>query len=159
MKEKIIALLKSRGFDFEEMAEMLRQLQLRYNPGLTHEACAEAISRVLDKREVQNAILCGISLDILAEEGKLDPDLTRLLKTDDPLFGIDENIGYAISTIYGTIGFTNYGYLDKTKPGLIGRLNDDKTHCNTFADDIAGAIIAAGAARLAHHQTEGENHQ
>lgn len=159
MKEKIITLLKSRGFDFEEMAEMLRQLQVRYNPELTHEECAEAISHVLDKREVQNAILCGINLDILAEQGKLDADLIRLLKTDDPLFGIDENIGYAISTIYGTIGFTNYGYLDKTKPGIIGRLNDDKEHVNTFADDIAGALIAAGAARLAHNQQEGEQHE
>lgn len=159
MKQQIIALLKSRDFDFEEMAEILKNLQIKYNPTLTREECADAIDHVLDKREVQNAILCGITLDMMAERGELGSELTRLLKTDDPLFGVDESLGYSISTIYGTIGFTNYGYLDKTKPGLIARLNNDTDHVNTFADDIAGALIAAGAARLAHNRREGEKHQ
>ena len=66
------------------------------------------------------------------------------------MYGVDETIGLAIATIYGTIALTNFGYLDKEKPGYISQLNDDKSQVNTFADDIASALVAAGAARLAH---------
>jgi phosphatidylglycerophosphatase A len=38
------------------------------------------------------------------------------------------------------------------KPGIIGRLNnaDHTVQCNTFLDDIVGAIAAAAASKLAH---------
>ncbi len=53
--------------------------------------------------------------------------------------------------VYGSIGFTNYGYIDKVKPGILEKLND-KTDgdCHTFLDDIVGAIAAAASSRLAH---------
>jgi len=53
--------------------------------------------------------------------------------------------------VYGSIGFTNYGYVDKLKPGILKKLNDKSTgKCHTFLDDIVGAIAAAASSRLAH---------
>lgn len=55
--------------------------------------------------------------------------------------------------IDGSIGFTNYGYIDRLKPGVLKRLNDKTDgEIHTFLDDLVGAIASAAAARLAHAQ-------
>ena len=47
----------------------------------------------------------------------------------------------SIVNVYGSIGFTNYGYIDKVKPGILKELNaHDGEHVHTFLDDIVGAI-------------------
>jgi len=59
--------------------------------------------------------------------------------------------------VYGSIGFTNYGYIDKQKPGILERLNDKSTgECHTFLDDLVGAIAAAASSRLAHRAASQE---
>ena len=70
--------------------------------------------------------------------------------SDAGLFGIDEALAMSIANIYGTIGITNFGYLDKMKPGIIGQLDQHPQAVHTFSDDLVGAIAAAAAARLAH---------
>ncbi len=40
----------------------------KYHPDLTIDECTLNVNRVLAKREVQNAILTGIELDVLAEQ-------------------------------------------------------------------------------------------
>jgi phosphatidylglycerophosphatase A len=56
-----------------------------------------------------------------------------------------------IVNVYGSIGFTNYGYIDKVKPGILAKLNDHESgQIHTFLDDLIGAIAAAAASRLAH---------
>ena len=113
---------------------------------------------MLSKREVQNAILTGIQLDVLTEQGKLEQPLQDNLANDEGLYGIDEVIALSIINLYGSIGFTNYGYIDKQKPGILAKLNDKSSgECHTFLDDIVGAIAAAAASRLAHSQNEEEN--
>ena len=60
----------------------------------------------------------------------------------------------SICNIYGSIGLTNFGYVDKTKPGIIGRLDKlgkDTDVCHTFMDDLIGAIAAAAASSVAHN--------
>ena len=60
----------------------------------------------------------------------------------------------SICNVYGTIGLTNFGYVDKLKPGIIGKLDEigKKTNkCHTFLDDIIGAIAAAAASKIAHN--------
>ena len=42
---------------------------------------------------------------------------------DEALFGIDEILALSIVNLYGSIGFTNYGYVDKVKPGIIKNLD------------------------------------
>jgi len=109
------------------------------------------VERVLEKREIQNAIITGIQLDILAEQKALMEPLQSMIEKDEGLYGIDEILALSIVNVYGSIGFTNYGYIDKIKPGILGRLNDKKNgQIHTFLDDIVGALAAAASSRLAH---------
>src|SRR5699024_4313621 len=110
------------------------------------------------KREVQYAILTGVQLDMLAEQNKLMDPLQETIATDESLYGIDEIIAFAIVNVYGSIGFTNYGYIDKRKPGILKDLDDQSTgKVNTFLDDIVGAIAAAASSRLAHQKADDTN--
>ncbi|MBS4195219.1 phosphatidylglycerophosphatase A family protein [Lederbergia citri] len=144
-------LLKERGVKIEDIAELVMFLQKKYHPDLQMEECIYNIERVLQKREVQNAILTGIQLDILAENGKLDEPLQSIIASDESLYGVDEILAFSIVNVYGSIGFTNYGYIDKQKPGILEKLNDHSSgKCHTFLDDIVGAIAAAASSRLAH---------
>lgn len=142
--------LTSRGVTIDDIAELVYFLQVKYHPNLTLEICKENVQSVLSKREVHNAILTGIELDRLAENDMLSEPLLGLIKRDEGLYGIDEIIAFAIVNVYGSIGFTNYGYIDKLKPGILKKLNNGGPQCNTFLDDIVGAIAAAASSRLAH---------
>lgn len=108
---------------------------------------------VLGKREVQSAILTGIELDMLAEQKHLNEPLLDIIARDEPLYGIDEILALSITNIYGSIAFTNFGYIDKVKPGILANIDDKekaKKQCNTFLDDLVGAVAAAAAASIAH---------
>lgn len=143
--------LLERGVTIEDIAELVMYLQEKYHDDLTIDECIHNIERVLRKREVQNAILTGIQLDRLAEGGKLEEPLQTIINTDESLYGVDEILAFSIVNVYGSIGFTNYGFIDKQKPGILKKLNDlSSGQCNTFLDDIVGAIAAAASSRLAH---------
>ena len=145
--------LKERGVDLNDIAEITFDLQKKYIPDLTLEYCLNHVEKVLKKREVQHAIITGIELDILAEKGLLSEPLSSILLNDYGLYGIDEIMALSIVNVYGSIGFTNFGYVDKVKPGIIGKLDKEgkaKDKCNTFLDDIVGAMAAAAASSIAH---------
>jgi phosphatidylglycerophosphatase A len=146
-----IQYLNERGVEIEDIAKLVFYLQEKYHPNLQMEDCIHNVERVLAKREVQNAIITGIQLDILAEKGMLEEPLQSMITTDETLYGVDEILAFSIVNVYGSIGFTNYGYIDKQKPGILKELNDKSTgKCNTFLDDLVGAIAAAASSRLAH---------
>lgn len=143
--------LKERGVDVLDIANLVYYLQEKYHENLTIENCLANVERVLSKREVQNAIITGIQLDVLAEKGLLEEPLQSIIETDESLYGVDEILAFSIVNVYGSIGFTNYGYIDKQKPGILAHLNDKSTgECHTFLDDLVGAIAAAASSRLAH---------
>ncbi len=143
--------LKQRGVEVQDIAELVFYLQEKYHKNLKMEDCLANVEKVLSKREVQNAILTGIQLDILAEKGMLEEPLQSIIATDESLYGVDEILAFSIVNVYGSIGFTNYGYIDKQKPGILAHLNDKSTgECHTYLDDIVGAIAAAASSRLAH---------
>lgn len=145
--------LASRGVQLMDIAELTYLLQKDYYDDLTMEECRHSVEQVLAKREVQNALLTGIQLDRLAEAGKLDSPLQEMIENDEGLYGCDEILALSIVNVYGSIGLTSFGYIDKTKPGIIGRLNDksgERKH--TFLDDIVGAIAAAASSRIAHRK-------
>lgn len=158
LHEKALALLNQRGVQLDDIAELVMFLQQSYIDDLTYEVCLENVKAVLKKREVQNTILTGIQLDILAENKELMNPLLDIIVDDEGLYGIDEIMALSIVNVYGSIGFTNYGYIDKIKPGILKKLNshnDNEVH--TFLDDIVGAIAAAAASRLAHaHPTKSD---
>lgn len=151
MFEKCVELLKSRGVLLEDIADCVLFLQQKHHPEILKEEIVEIVEGILKKREVQHAVLTGIALDIGAERNELfDPELCDLLNSDYSLYGVDEVLAYGICNLYGSIALTNYGYIDREKPCIIGRLNNDKSQCNCYLDDIVGAIAAAAASKLAH---------
>lgn len=148
--------LSERGVELMDIAKLTYELQLPYLPHIDMDLCLIHINKVLLKREVQHAILVGIELDVLAEKNMLTEPLSTLVKSDHGLFGIDEILALAIVNVYGSIGLTNFGYVDKVKPGIIGKLDDEgkkEGRCNTFLDDIVGAIAASAASSIAHRHT------
>jgi phosphatidylglycerophosphatase A len=151
LEKKARDLLEERGVTIEDIADLVFFLQKEYIEKLDIELCIHSVNRVLTKREVHNAIITGIELDKLAEQKKLDYPLQTILEEDEGLYGIDEIMALSIVNVYGSIGFTNYGYIDKVKPGILKKLNEhDGVHVHTFLDDLVGAIAASAASRLAH---------
>lgn len=154
MFEKCIELLESRGVTVQDMVDCVVYLQKPYFPEIDYQVVEECVISVIKKREVQHAIITGIGIDVAAENRVLeDKELETILMDDASLYGIDEVLAYGICNLYGSIALTNYGYIDKVKPGIIGKLNNhDGKSCNTFLDDIVGAIAAAAASRIAHNK-------
>ncbi len=149
--------LFERGVSIESIAEIVHEMQLPYHDTLTMDECVESVNMVLLKREIQHAILVGIELDELAEQGKLSQPLQALIETDEGLFGVDETIALGASLGYGSIAVTTFGHLDKNKIGIIKELDTKgKGKVHTFLDDIVGSIAANASSRLAHKHRDDE---
>ncbi|NEW07767.1 phosphatidylglycerophosphatase A [Paenibacillus sp. SYP-B3998] len=149
-EEHMIQLLKKRGVTVEQIAEIVFKLQKPYNDQLTEDECVESVLAVLAKREVQYTLYAGIALDELAEKKLLPEPLQSILEVDEPLFGVDETLALGIVHVYGMIGLTSFGYLDKEKIGIIRDLNDDRSAVHVFLDDLVCGLAAAASARIAH---------
>lgn len=157
LKEIAIKKLQERGIKIQDISLIVYELQKNYNDDLTMEICENAILKVLEKREVTYTILTGIAIDEAAENGYLN-DIGKIIRNDDPLYGIDEILALSIVNVHGSIALTNFGYLDKLKPGIIGKidtLGKDKKECHTFLDDIICAIASSAASRIAHENKDG----
>lgn len=148
------ALLR-RNVTIEDIAEIVFEMQRAYNEGLTMEHCIQSVERVLNKREVQHAVLVGVELDELAEKKMLSAPLQAIIESDEGLFGVDETLALGSVFTYGSIAVTTFGHLDKQKIGIIKRL-DTKVgeSVNTFLDDLVGSIAACAASRLAHRMRD-----
>lgn len=151
MSSEIIKLLESRGVTVDDIADIVFTLQKPYHPGLVREPCVTSVLRVLAKREVQYALYTGIALDVLAEQKQLPPPLQEILEHDEPLFGVDEILALGITNVYGSIGLTSFGFLDKEKIGIIAKLNDKQNGVHVFLDDLVAGVAAAASARIAHN--------
>jgi phosphatidylglycerophosphatase A len=142
--------LNKRGVTVEQIADIVYKLQKPYNPLLQIEACVESVYAVLNKREVQYTLFTGIALDELAERKLLPEPLQSIMEADESLYGVDETLALGIVHVYGMIGLTSFGYLDKEKMGIIRTLNDDRNGIHVFLDDLVAALAAAASARIAH---------
>lgn len=150
--------LERRGVKLEQIAEIIYKLQKDYISDLDIETCMYHLEKVLEKREVVHAILTGIAIDELAEKDLLDDPILSIIKSDEGLYGIDEILPLSIINLYGSIGLTNFGYLDKEKIGIIREVDMRKDNrVNTFLDDIIAALAAASASRLAHSHQKHED--
>lgn len=149
--EKSIEVLNNRGVTTGDIAELVMKLQAPYNPDISLEVCCENVDAVLKKREVAHAVLTGVALDELAEKKQLPEPIQSIIDTDEGLYGIDEILPLSIVNLYGTIGLTSYGFLDKEKIGIIKELDTKKEgKVNTFLDDLVAGIASAAASRYAH---------
>ena len=154
MRTVVINMLKERGVQIEAIAEIVFELQKPYDNAITMETCIFNVERVLEKREVLHAILVGIELDTLAEKKLLSSPLQEIIETDEGLFGVDEILALSIVNVYGSIGLTTFGFVDKAKTGIVKELDSHGERVNTFLDDIVGAIAAAASSRLAHRSRD-----
>lgn len=157
VKRATIDALTRRGVRLEEIADIVYEMQIPYNPQLTMENCLESVNRVLNKRELQHAILVGIELDELCEQGKLSAPLQQIVASDEGLFGVDETIALGAVFTYGSIAVTTFGHLDKNKTGIINELDTKGDHkVNTFLDDLVASVAASAASRIAHRMRDEE---
>ncbi|AGA58714.1 MAG: phosphatidylglycerophosphatase A [Thermobacillus sp.] len=160
--------LERRGVSVRDVADIVLSLQRPYNDRLTIADCEESVRAVLAKREVQYTLLTGIALDELADRGLLPEPLQQIMEADESLYGVDETLALGIVSVYGMIGLTSFGYLDKMKPGVIGRLNGAANGgsgggnigdrhgrgVHVFLDDLVSALAAAASARIAHQNPD-----
>ncbi len=143
-------LLIERGVELLDIAEIVYKMQVAYTDTLTIEDCVKSVDAVLGKREIQHAILVGVELDKLAEQGKLSEPLQSIVAMDEGLFGVDETVALGSVFGYGSIAVTTFGYLDKEKIGIIKELDKKGDQINTFLDDLICSIAANASSRLAH---------
>lgn len=151
MEQLNIAILQERGVSIDDIALLAYSTQSKYIDDLSIDECRESVIHVLRKREQFHAIMLAINLDVLAENDLLMPPLQGIVKDDLGLFGLDEAIAISIAGNYGTIGVTNFGHLDVTKPGKISLLQNSKNHVHCFLDDIVGALAAVASIRVAQN--------
>lgn len=155
--EKALQLLTERGVTIPAIAEIVYEMQSPYNKNLTMAECIESVEKVLQKREVQHAILVGIELDKLAEQGMLSEPLQTIVETDEALFGVDETLALGAVLGYGSIAVTTFGHLDKNKVGIIKQLDTKRGKgVHTFLDDLVASIAASASGRLAHNLRDEE---
>ena len=135
-----------------DIAACVAFLHDRYNSTITQDEYIAVTEKVLHDSDIQNALIIAIELDKLAEDDGLSSrSITEDMMDDAGLFGVDELIGLGMTLNYGPIATTSFGYIDKVKPLKIGELNNSKEGvCNTFIDDVVGAIAACASALLAH---------
>lgn len=149
--EHVKKLLLDRGVTVESMAKIVYKLQKKYMEDVTIEQCCEVLESILTKREVQNTIMTGIAIDVAAEKGLIeDRYLLDMLKRDEGLYGLDEILPLGIVNLYGTIAFTNFGFLDKEKLGIIKELDNKKGKINVFLDDIVAGLCGAACSKMSH---------
>lgn len=152
LKEAALESMSKRGVELEDIAQIVYDLQVDYLPELTIEICWDSLNVVLSKREVLHSVLTGIAIDELAEKNLLPEPIQSIIASDEGLYGVDEILALSITNIHGSIGLTNFGYLDKVKPGIIRQIDADKEdECHTFLDDLIASLAAAAASRIAHY--------
>lgn len=143
-------MLENRGVSLLGLARLVCELQQPYNPDLSLQECLDSLKSVIAKNEVQHAVITGLTLDEMAEEGVLKEPLGSTVRKNDRLYGIDAILGLAIVNMYGTIGLSNYGYLRLEQERLFHGMPARNNKVNTFLDDLLAAIVAAACARIAH---------
>lgn len=146
----VVTTLQKRGVDLHQLSDIAYDLQHDFEPQITKAECYEELVNVMHKRELLNNAMVALELDRLAQDNQIKEPLLSIIKNDAGVFGVDEVLALATAEIYGTIGATNFGYLDRVKYGIIKRFDTDPAHVNTFIDDLLGAIVAAVCGKMAH---------
>ncbi|MBS5916577.1 MAG: hypothetical protein KIB49_07315, partial [Clostridiales bacterium] len=71
LRQAAVQQLEGRGIDLEAIVDLVLDLQKKYIPALTLADCVKAVNAVLDKQDVQYAVLTGLFLDECCEHGKM----------------------------------------------------------------------------------------
>lgn len=142
--------IRYRGVTQQDMGEIVMDMTKEFVPKITLDECTATVIDVMHKRDFLSTAMVMLDLDRLAERGELSYPLNSIVSADAGVFGVDESLALTIATLYGPIGSTNFGYLDRVKKGIIQHIDHDNKHVNTFLDDLIGAIVAAACGKIAH---------
>ena len=100
LKTEAISLLQSRGVSLDEIVDCVYFLQQEYHQNLDKKILMESVLSVLDKREVQFALMTAIELDIMTEKKRFEnKNLEAVIARDEGLFGTDEVLAYGICNL------------------------------------------------------------
>jgi phosphatidylglycerophosphatase A len=151
--QRNLQLLSTRGITLDDITEIVDSLQRPYNPQMDIRLVEENVIAVLRKKQTHHAIRIAVYIDAGVENNQFTAQYNHIVAQDEGLFGVDESVATAIPLCYGTIALTNFGYLDKQKPGIISDLDSHQKEgkCHTFMDDIICGIASAACGRLAHN--------
>lgn len=142
--------LRNRGITQRKIAEIVRDMTSEFVPEITLDECVATVVDVMHKRDYLSTAMIMLDLDRLAERGELSYPLEEIVSADAGVFGVDEDLAMSIATLYGPIGATNFGYLDRVKKGIIKEIDTEENHVNTFLDDLIGATVAAACGKISH---------
>lgn len=155
IESEIIDCLNKKNVKINDLTELVFEIQSKYTPSVTLKECKKAIYSVLENNEACHAILTGLLIDdFINANYQSDTTIINIIKNDNFSYGVDETIALGIVNLYGSIAWTNFGYLDKNKPGIIGivdRQGKNSNLCTTFLDDILAAIVASSCSIIAHN--------
>lgn len=142
--------LRNKGISQRKIAEIVQDMTKEFVPGITLDECVATVVDVMHKRDYLSTAMVMLDLDRLAERGDLSHPLEDIVYADAGVFGVDEDLAMSIATLYGPIGATNFGYLDRVKKGIIREIDHENNHVNTFLDDLIGATVAAACGKISH---------
>ena len=142
--------LKQRGVALEDICAKAIEEQKKHGVESSMADARKHLINLLHKREIMNVIMVGIYLDEQAEKGLIEGPLQDIIESDAPSFGLDESFAFIITSLFGSIASTNFGFLDVNKTGKARELDTSKGRVNTFLDDIFSALVSSLEAKLAH---------
>lgn len=147
----VVGRLAALGVTIDDIADIAYQQQHKFGTiPLTQREYIPIVEHVMHKHELLNNVMVMLELDRLANEQQLESPLQQIIANDSAVFGVDETLALQIANLYGSIGVTNFGYVDYKKTGIIKHLDTNSKRVNTFADDLVGAIAAAVCGKLVH---------
>lgn len=142
--------LKQRGVSLEDICKKAIEEQKKHGVEASFGDTRRYLINLLHKREIMNVIMVGIYLDEQAEKGLIEGPLQDIIASDAPSFGLDESFAFVITSLFGSIAGTNFGFLDVNKTGIAKQLDNSEGRVNTFLDDIFSALVASLEAKMAH---------
>lgn len=149
--------LNTKGVTEKSIGELAMGLQKKFLPEVPLEKYISATLEISRKWDILNCCMVGIALDKSASNKQLDEPLQTIMDEDLGVFAVDEVLAYyGFATLYGGIGITSAGWLDKEKSGIIAKLDQDNTSVNVFLDDLIVGLVACVSAKIAHDYTEVE---
>lgn len=153
-QKNILESFKAKGISVRDVAQITLESQQKYMPDLTIDLVEKTVRNMLKKDDVQDIVQMAMALDDFANKGLFPEPLNSKIVTDAGYFGLDELLVSAIYQLYGMVAVTNYGYIDKTKPLIIGdidRRGKETSETTTFLDDVVGALAGGACGYWAHH--------
>ena len=111
LKKYVLDYFDEMNISLEQIAAQAVEHQSKFIKGLTLEDGKKRLERILNKREVLNALAVAVQLDKLANKGMLDEPLQTLVANDACTLGVDETMAISLAQLFGSISTTNYGYL------------------------------------------------